>query len=61
MSAEIIQFVPRARHDRDDFETMAVKMARQLIQFAKEGGPKVEHIPYGGAGIDGMPFDKDPA
>lgn len=34
---EVIQFAPR-QHKRD-LETMTIKMARQLIQFAKEGEP----------------------
>lgn len=40
---EIIQFIPRPRHDRDDIETMAIKMARQLIEFAKEGQPPIQN------------------
>ena len=65
MSATIIlaDFKSKSWHRPESLEEMAIAMTEQFNRMA-EGGPEVvcEMIPYGGKGIDGMPFPgNDPA
>ena len=63
MTAEIIQFIPRPNPDRD--RKLAEEAAKILAPFVETTGytdtPPCEMAPLGGAGIDGMWKDADPA
>ncbi|WLA80324.1 hypothetical protein [Bradyrhizobium elkanii] len=61
MSAEIIQFIPRSTAKVVPIADERCRMFNHLADrvFSETFG---ETVPYGGTGIDGMPFDgKEPA